>query len=169
MTAPPGYGENRGTLCVSPQKGTAGGAGAWNARRAAAARPALAPICRFHQRVALRSLHGLRNALPVPARQKSFLAGRARFAVDLPFLGRRPPTRHPPRRGLLTGVGTLNVAETESSSISKAQSRLLPGNGGVWGRESGRGYPSERPRLAPRPLLAPTTMSSTGVIFRSIV
>src|SRR5258708_3656653 len=26
MTAPPGCAENRGTLCVSPQKGTAGGA-----------------------------------------------------------------------------------------------------------------------------------------------
>ncbi len=163
MTAPPGCGENRGTLCVSPQKGTAGAAAAANAGRAAAARRALAPICRFHQRVALRSLHGLRNADPVPAKQKNFLARRAGLAVGLPFIGRRRPTRHPPRRGRLTGVGTADVAETESSSISKAQSRLLPCSGGVWGARVRPGV-----RLGEAETRAPTTMSSISGIFCSI-
>src|SRR5258705_12501828 len=130
MTAPPGCAENRGTLCVSPQKGTAGAAGAANAGHAAAARPVLAPICRFHQRVALRSLHGLRNALPVPARQKSFFGEARRIGCVPAVYGQAPPTRRPPRRGLLTGVGALDVAETENSGRSKAQSRLWPYDGG---------------------------------------
>src|SRR5262249_5016053 len=94
MTAPPGYGEIPGTLCVSPQKGTVGAARAGSAGCAAAVRRALAPICRFHQKVALRSLHGLRSTVPVPARRKNFLARRAGLAVSLPFIGRRGPTRH---------------------------------------------------------------------------
>ena len=163
MPVPPGCGENRGTLCVSPQKGTAGAAAAVNAGRAAGARRVLAPICRFHQRVALRSLYGLRSALPVPARQKSFLARRAGLAVGLPFNGRRRPTRHPPRRGRLTGVGTADVAETESSSISKAQSRLLPCNGGVWGARVRPGV-----CLGEAETRALTTMSSISGIFCSI-
>src|SRR5258705_13849110 len=82
MTAPPSCAENRGTLCVSPQKGTADAAGAANAGHAAAARRALAPVCRFHQRVALRPLHGLRNALPVSARQKSFFGEARRIGCE---------------------------------------------------------------------------------------
>src|SRR5262249_55062335 len=95
MMAPPGCEESRGTLYVSPQTGTAGAAGAANAGHAAEARRALAPICRFHQRVALRSLHGLRSALPVAAGLKNFLAGRAGSAVLVPFTGRRHPKRQP--------------------------------------------------------------------------
>src|SRR5215470_7589123 len=160
MAAPPGCAENRGTLYESPQKGTAGAGAAANAGRAAAARRALAPICRFHQRVALRSLHGLRSALPVPARQKNFFARRAGMGVGLPFIGRRRPTRHPPRRGLLTRVGTPDVAETESSSISKVQTRLLPCNGGVWRARVRPGV-----RLGEAETRAPATMSSVSGIL----
>ena len=160
MTAPPGCEENRGTLCVSPQKGTAGAAGAANAGRAAAVRRALAPICRFHQRVALRSLHGLRSALPVAADRKIFLAGRAGLAVRLPSTGRRHPTRHPHHGG--NGVGTRDVQETESSSISKAQSRLSRSKrGSLWGA---RGRPGVI--FGEAETRAPTATSSVSAAFR---
>jgi hypothetical protein len=162
MTAPPGCVENRGTLCVSPQKGTAGAAGAANAGRAAEARRALAPICRFHQRVALRSLHGLRSALPVTTGRKIFLARRAGLAVCLPFIGRRRSTRHPHHGG--NGVGTRDVQETESSSEIKAQYRLLLADGGVWGAR-------DRPGVifGEAETRAPTTTSSVSAAFRSSV
>jgi hypothetical protein len=105
----------------------------------------------------------LRSALPVPASQKSFLARRAGLAVGLPFIGRRRPTRHPPRRGHLTRVGTPDVAETESSSISKAQSRLLPCNGGVSGARVRPGV-----CLGEAETRAPITMSRISGIFCSI-
>ena len=163
MTAPPGCVENRGTLCVSPQKGTAGAAGAANAGHAAEARRALAPICRFHQRVALRSLHGLRSALPVAAGRKIFLARRAGLAVHVPFIGRRHPTRHPHHGG--NGVGTRDVQETESSSVSKAQSRLLRcRRGSLWGA---RGRPGVI--FGEAETRAPTATSSVSAAFRSSV
>ena len=163
MTAPPGCVENRGTLCVSPQKGTAGAAGAANAGHAAEARRALAPICRFHQRVALRSLHGLRSALPVAAGRKFFLARRAGLAMRLPFIGRRHPTRHPHHGG--NGVGTRDVQETESSSVSKVRYRLLPSKrGSLWGA---RGRPGVI--FGEAETRAPTATSSVNGAFRSSV
>src|SRR3954464_4418354 len=100
-----GCGEIRGTLCVSPQKGTAGAAGAANAGHAAAARRALAPICRFHQRVALRSLYGLRSALPVPCKTKSFFGETRRIGCEPAVQWQAPSNAPSPTKGTLDRSG----------------------------------------------------------------
>src|SRR5262249_33113517 len=109
MTGPPGCAENRGTLCVSPQKGTAGVAEALNGGCAAAARRALAPICRFDQVVARRSLHGLRRALSVPARQKFFWQGAPDWLLACRSLAGAIQRATPPPRGSLPGRGHHTV------------------------------------------------------------
>src|SRR2546430_7685920 len=114
MTAPRGCGENRGTLCVSPQKGTAGAAGATNAGCAAATRRALAPICRFHQEVALRSLHGLRSAVPVSARQKSFFGGARRIGCEPAVHWQARPNAPFPTKGTLDRSGDAEWQRREA-------------------------------------------------------
>jgi hypothetical protein len=148
MMALPGCGENPGTLYVSPQKGTAGAAGATNAGYAAEARCALAPTCRFHQRVARHSLHGLRSALPVAARAKKLFARGAGLAVSLPFIGSRLPTRHPFYECTAERRGRPEMAETRSSKGTNARRSFLNGGGELEGRQE---YAWERPRLAPQP------------------
>ena len=81
------------------KEGFAGAAGQRTQDNAAAARRALAPICRFH-----KGLHFVSSRLEGRAsgtcKTRIFLPRRAGLAVSLPFSGRRRPTRHSPRREL---------------------------------------------------------------------
>src|SRR5262245_64556274 len=66
MMGPAAGADNRGTICVSPQKGTAGASGATSTGPAGAAPRVLArpQIHLRHEITPRRSSHGLRNSIP---------------------------------------------------------------------------------------------------------